>query len=214
MSSVSEATARQAPGFSIAVPGDWIIVDLEEVRSPDVVEQLINRRIDSDQLAAESREAAIDLITRTAAGAVDSGVQLTAVLVATDAGGTFLASVTASCIEIREPDPTAGGGSDAEFFEQREVDARDVARAVEAHSSSSEQVTLPAGPAIRIERLVSLPLGGSLSQDLYSVQYVVPAGGGDIAIVLTGTSTAVRRKADLDRVFGEIAETLAIDRPA
>ncbi len=71
---------------------------------------------------------------------------------------------------------------------------------------------MPAGPAARVQLTLPVELGGSFSQDIYSVQYILPTDQRGNALLLTGTSTAVRRKEDLNRVFLEIAETLEIER--
>lgn len=201
-----------APGFSIAVPGDWIIIDLELAQDPAIIEQLIDSRIEQGVLSSDSRDAASAAIERVAHHAVESGMRFAAVLLADQGGGAFVASVTVASAVFDVPDPSGSMDSpDNAATVPAEQNSWFAASETAPRNTHSEDVRLPAGPAARIERIVPYPLAESVTQDVYSVQYVVPVDESGEALVITGTSPAIRRKDVLDRLFREIAETLEIE---
>jgi hypothetical protein len=179
-----------------------------------VIDEIIDRRIEQEQLSPESRAAAVAAVTRVMANAVDSGLQFAAVLLVEEATGPIVASVTATSVLISPPE-SSGSEDAADVSLHRETDgaraSADPDDSSGADRTSPTEVRLPTGPAVRIERVVPYAVTESIAQQVYSVQYVVPVDEHGAGIVITGTSPAIRRKDDLDRVFQEIAETLQVD---
>lgn len=202
-----------APAFSIAVPGDWIIIDLDLAQEVEVVQEIIDRRVLQGVIASESRDAAVALVARVASQAASDGVRFAAVLVVEQPAGPVIASVTVTSILVESGGP--GTGDWRGEGEQRNVESDDdrveADGPVRLSGSDTSQVVLPAGPAFRVERVMSYPISDAVEQEVYSVQYVVPADERGNVIVIVGMSPAIRRKADLDALFAEIAHTLEMD---
>ena len=191
-----------APGFSIAVPGDWIVIDADAAARPGALEQLVDARVGDGELDTAAREEALEVVSRLAAGYGDARLRYAAILVATDDGGPVVASVAVTAAIVGEPagEPRPGGP------EVPEAPAN--VGELERHRRT---VVLPAGPAVRIERLMSYKLTPTLDQEVYAVQYVLPVNETGSTLTLTGLSPAVRRRDDLDRLFREIADTIDLD---
>jgi hypothetical protein len=204
-----------APGFSVAVPGDWIVLDLDAAQDRDGVLKALDRRIEQGVLRETSRQEAFELINRVARDAAESRLRFAAVLITEDADGPVVASLTVMSIWLR----TAGDADEMRPAEEAAGRSReppadtdgDRFPAATRRDASSEEVTLPAGPALRFERTIGHRLSGSLEQEVYSVEYVLPADDRGATLVLSGVSPAVRRKADLDAIFTEIAESIRIE---
>ena len=208
-----------APGFSIAVPGDWIVVNLELAADPGLVGGLIDAQIANGALKAESRQEAVRIVTRIIDQAANSGVRFAAALVAEDDEGPLVASVTLSVARLLLPDLAEVGTADLDDLEVTlnrplAVEADDAADTIGVGTATNTQMVLPVAPAVRVERVMSYRLTETLSQDVYSVQYVVPIDEDGLTFTITGVSPAMRRKSDLDRVFAEIADTLRLERTA
>jgi hypothetical protein len=202
-----------APAFSIAVPGDWIIIDIDLAQDVEVVQEIIDRRVLQGVIASESRDAAVALVARVASQAADDGVRFAAVLVVEEPGGPVIASITVTSILVERGEPDTGdwrGEGDQTSAERNEGPVQDDGP-VELAGSQASQVVLPAGPAFRVESVMSYPISNAIDQEVYSVQYVVPVDEDGNVIVIVGMSPAIRRKGDLDAVFAEIAHTLEID---
>lgn len=209
---MNPSRAAVAPALSIAVPGDWIIVDVDLTQNPALVEEIIDRRVHQEVITRRARDAAVELVTRVARDAAEAGVRFAAVLVTEDGGGTVVASLTVTSIWLDESDADADGSEavhDTPAAVQR-TDGADTGGT--ARPSRTEEVVLNAGPAVRLERVVALPVSDSLDQQVYSVDYVVPVDQSGATVVVSGTSPAIRRKDDLDAIFAEIANTLDIER--
>ena len=210
MSTIDEP-AGTVPGFSIGVQGDWVIVDIEQAADEAAVSSLIDDRVAEGVIALESRDAAVEVVTRIAQDAQSGGVLFAAVLVADDELGPIVASVAATVATLPAvaPDEPPPDTLIEERIESRDGDDESVVM----RRATNVKVQLPAGPAVRIERAISYDRGESLSQDVYAVQYLVPIDEAGTTITVTGISPSVRRKPELDGVFHEIASSLEIDRP-
>lgn len=206
------AHSPAAPAFAIAVPGDWMIIDLELAQREDVIDALIEKRVAEGVLSPESRHAAAAAMARVAHQAVEEEMRFAAVLVTEHGGWPTAASVTVATA-FAPPDAEESGETGEATTSAENRNTAWFGRSEASGRGSSEQVVLPAGPAVRVERTISVPLTDTFSQDVYSVQYVVPVNEEGSALVITGTSSAIRRKDDLDRIFREIAESLDIERP-
>lgn len=200
------------PGMSIAVPADWIIVDPERATDADAVAEVIDKRIGDGSLTEEFRDSSIELVGRIARQAIEMDVRFTAVLVTADRGGPVVAFVTlgSALFEMTSDARTNGTTSEADAAPSGEGSQ---ATGSSARAPVVTRLRLPSGPAVRVERSTPFAVGAQYSQDIYSVQYLVPIDEQGTAALITGASPAIRRKDDLDRVFQEIAETLEIDRP-
>ena len=144
-------------------------------------------------------------------------MRFAAALVTEDAGGPIVASVTASFHVLAPLDDPDTEIDELDLTERLDGDVANGSGAgdegaVETFTAQRSRVTLPAGPAVRIERVMQYGGGDSYAQDVYSVQYVLPLDEHGLSLTITGTSPAIRRKDDLDRIFAEIAETMRIER--
>ncbi len=194
------------PAFSIGVPGDWIILDLELTEDPDLVQEIVDRRVAQGILEEESRDAAVALVTRVAHEATERGVRFAAVLIVQEAAGPTVASFTAMTALLASPKPVGDVAASEDGPSLGESEG-----ASSTTTLTEEEVSLPAGQALRIERVVAYPLNDGIDQEVYAVQYVIPVGPDGAAIVLGGVSPAIRRQEDLARLFQEIAETLRVE---
>jgi hypothetical protein len=211
------STVSSTPGFNVGVPGDWVIVDFETPDDVDALAGVVDQRVSDGLVPEDARDDVVALVTRIATDAFDSGVRFAAALVTHDGGGLVVASVTVGFHVLSPPEDVDADVDDVELTEPLDSSVVDRTEAgspgaVTESNAARSRVTLPGGPAVRIERVMAYSLGEGHEQDVYSVQYVLPVADGGLSLVLTGTSPAIRRKADLDRVFGEIAETLEIER--
>lgn len=209
------------PAFSIAVPGDWFTLILEDARDAEHVGSMVDGRVEQGDLDDDVREEAIALITRITQRATADGVRFAAALVAADDQGGIVVSTTLSVGRL-EPEPPANS-NDSDVHDDLGVTIGSPAPATTATAGAGSsgatlantvttQVALPAGPAVRLERVFEYPVDEARSHEVYAVQYVLPVDGDGLAFTLTGVSPAIRRKADLDRVFAEIADTIQIER--
>jgi hypothetical protein len=111
------------PNISVATPGDWIPVDLEEVSAHAGAERLLGERVAQIPKLAPYREDLVGMLERTAQAAVDLDVGFAA----------FLADVLPDGAPVVASMSVALAGGALEDIDGEEVD-------------------LPAGPTRRAER--------------------------------------------------------------
>ncbi len=229
MTASAEPERGQAigPAFSIAVPGDWIILDPALVQDASLIEEIIDRRVDEQVITRRSRDAAVALVSRVAVDIEEAGVRFGAVLLTENTGGPIVATLVVASILLTRAETSRGEqetgpvnrGEDGSITDHQdgwaEGDVTDESPG-ETHALEvkTDEVVITSGPALRIERMLGRAVGGSLEQEVYSVEYVVPVDANGATIVITGTSTAIRRKPALDAVFAEIANSLRLRRTA
>lgn len=215
--STENPESREHPALSIAVPGTWMIVDLERLEDAPTIEALVDERVTDGSIAEESRAEAADIVTRAMVRAHEAGVRFAAVFIADDEHGPVVASVTVTSAWLDVPElADLSSDDDEQVVLRRHADQAPDTRESPYGSnvSTSTQVVLPAGPAVRIERIVSRPVTDTVSQEAYAVQYVVPVNHEGLTVTVTGVSPALRLRAELGQAFAEIAETLEITRPS
>jgi hypothetical protein len=212
------------PNVSIAVPGNWIALDLEAAEDPRAIEAIVNQRIADGTFAEPARHDVASLLNRLVARMVDDHVLFAAALVDDTPGGTVVASVALTAARVSRP---AAGATPAEdqlgvSLKRRpsatasadfQLGAEDVGVPLTTiKRSTSAPIDLPAGPAVRIDRVDSYPLSERADQEMVIVQYVIPLDDDGMVLTLTGSSPAVRAKDAVSAMFQEIAETIEIDR--
>lgn len=208
------------PDITIAVPGDWVIFDVDELAAGTDVAGLIDARIAEDVLRPDARDDAIALVERIGTYAVESGVRFAAALIAEDEAGPIVLCVTAAMIRLPVPDlaqldpdrPADEIDVTLGSREHRDTDERPPGATF--HDSVTTQVVIKAGPAVRLERVASFPLDEGVSQEIYSIQYIIPLDENGLTVTVTGVSPAIRRKSDIDLLLDEIADTVTVARPA
>jgi hypothetical protein len=198
---------------AISTPGDWIVIEHGAIDDAAAVDRLVGQRLDAVPELAPHRDELVTTVARTAARAQREGVVFAAVLADPGArSAPVMANLVVATSALPDPAlvesavPAAGG----------ELSDPDPA----AESSPEEGVTqrvvhsllLPGGPALRVARLVSLPLvEGGPELAVLSVQYFFTADGLDQALVLSFTSPSVAAHEELQAIFHAIAETFRVE---
>lgn len=188
---VSDAELR----LGLSTPGDWITVDPGELAGRDLLPGI--------EELGELRDQVEDALSRSAEDARRAGVVLSAVVVHLDREAPLLANLVVS---VRAA-PEADGGDATE-----EPGSAPAAMGGRADASRREEpVQLPAGPAVRVARLVDLPLGGTdASMTWLSVQYALLVVELGQVVILHFASPSVAAHEELLPLFHEIAETLEL----
>ena len=210
------------PQVSIAVPGDWIIFNLQAMQDSETVASLIDERIKDDVLRADSRDEAMAIVSRVGSYATEHDVWFAAAYVAEDEAGPVVISLTATVMRLPLPDLQELDAKDAGTDDvdvrlngQSEASAAPATTAGgEFHNAVTTQVVLNAGPAVRVERVASFPTAGDdrMSQEIYTVQYVLPLDEDGLTLTVTAISPSIRRKSQIDLVLDEIADTVTVTR--
>lgn len=186
----------------VATPPAWRILDLSELTDIHATQSLI-----ADQLAGrvDGDEGFAATVAELVVGAFRTGVFFAALSIPGEGASIDLTSVTLAV--PRPPDrDTVDGGSDPVGA----TGARSNLGPVETQPGASQNaVSLPAGPAARVESLHMLQLGPRVSLPVFCVEYALAVPGTQSAVVLTFTTVA---PSDADRLraeFADIASTLA-----
>lgn len=206
-------TALATPSFSVAVPGDWIIIDVEGTADVQVITEIIDRRVADGIIDPASRDAAVRLVTRISQSALDSGVRFAAAMVTEDDGGPVVISMAISFATLPPPGDVSDPDDDIEVTLRRNLaEQADQGESLDTRTLSRDAVVLAGGrQAIRVTRVVGYPITTAMTQELYAIQYVVPLEPEGVALVATATSPAIRRSEDIDELIDAIMQTLDVE---
>lgn len=197
-------------------PGDWIVFDLRDADGAPV-ERLVADRLDDLEGLAPHRDQLVGFVARTWQRARREGVLLAAILVdQAERGAPVIANLALARAPAppRAPREAAGppGGSGLAAVDDTLARQATERRVTERVVTS---VLLPGGPALRVARLLDLPLApDGPSVAVLSVQYVFTASDLDEAFVLAFSSPSIAAHEELQALFHAIASTLRIGQAA
>jgi hypothetical protein len=192
---VSPAASIAESSFAIATPGNWFNIRLprDATAADELAAQLLGAGPDEADSAEELRG-----LVRSLVSAVDALDVLCAYATVFNSEGHWLpASLVVNAFPQR-------GQILTEIAEQLSGNGG-------AHPSAVRMVELPAGPAIRVERLREWA-GSTDGRHPVSVmvQYVIEAPG-DLALVLTFSTPALGMAEQLGSVFHSVARTVRFE---
>jgi hypothetical protein len=197
-------SSRETFDVSIATPGNWIPLDAFLPDDADV-ESLVGDRLAEVPELAPHADDLVETVTKTLSHTREEGVLFCAVLAdLTDDGDPVIANLTV--VTAPAPPPRDGQTEPAGLAE---IEAN-VAEADEPDVSqrSVDSMLLPGGPAVRIARVVDLPLAeGGPALTTLAVQYFLTVPDEDQFVVLSFTTPTVAKHLELQAVFHEIALT-------
>lgn len=200
--------------FSIATPADWIVVDVEALGDRAVIAGLVDQRVAEEPALDRYRDELAELVERSARLADQAGVLFCATLATTRGDDApILATVTVAAGE--RPSTDVAAPSQDETDRAPGVLVNQIDEPDGSTRFAPAGVELPAGPAMRIQRVEDVPLFSDTSLVCLSVQYVlgVPYAP-DQFIALTFTTPSLAYRARLSNLFGDIAATFAwVDGP-
>jgi hypothetical protein len=203
--------------IDIALPGDWVVIADKALADPAQVEALVGTRLDEVPELAPYRDDLVASVSNSAAAIERNGVLLTAVLAELTPDGRArtanLAVAAAPMPEAVEP-AASEPASDAEPespLRELERSLADLPTEDQVSHRRVESVLLSNGPAVRIARLLEVPLsddGPRLS--MLSVQYFFLLSETRQVVVLNFTTPSLGELPYLQGVFHAIANGFAI----
>lgn len=197
--------------FSIATPGDWMVVDFDVLGDQAVIGGLVDQRVEEEPALEPHRDELAELVLRSARIAEAAGVMFCATLATTrDDGAPILATLS---VAAGEKDTSIDPNADAMPASADESPEIVVNRIEESDGSTRYApvaIELPSGVAARMEHLGDVPLFGSASLVCLTVQYVLEVPHAvDQFLALTFTTPSLAYRARLTDLFDDIARTFA-----
>lgn len=198
-------TASDTFDVSIGTPGNWI--PLEAYLPPDAdVDALVGERLAEVPELAPHREHLVETVESTIERARGEGVLFCAILAdLTEDGTPVIANLAVATVPA--PPPTDDGRTEPVGLAEIEETAA-AADEPDVSQRTVDSMLLPGGPAVRIARLIELPLaedGPSLTT--LSVQYFLTVPDENQFVVLSFTTPTVAQHLELQALFHEIALT-------
>ena len=191
--------------LSIATPGNWLTVEPEDFGDRAAVEGMVEGRLDEIPQLAPHRAQLLESVVATLGRAREDGVVHCAVLVdLTDTQQPLLANLTVAVTPAPPPDPER-----ADLPRIAEIEAALADHEPDVAQREVGSMLLPGGPAMRIARMIDLPLAGegdhALSITVLSVQYFFSVPGEDAFVVLNFASPSIGAHLRLQSLFHDIA---------
>ena len=191
--------------LSVATPGNWLTVEPDAFADRTAVEGMVEGRIDEIPELAPHRSQLLESVVRTLGRARQDGVVHCAVLVdLTETKQPLLANLTVVVTPAPPPDPERGDLPRIAEIEDALADHEPDVTQREVNS-----MLLPGGPAMRIARMIDLPLAGegegTVSITVLSVQYFFAVPGEDAFVVLNFSSPSIGAHLRLQSLFHDIA---------
>lgn len=168
----------------VSTPGNWVALDLDQLGDETLVARLVDDGLAEMPALATHRDELIGLLVRSTDAARQAGVAFAAVMIDTSGSATpVVASLTVAIIDWSGESP--------------------------APEDDQETVTLPAGEALRCERVQPTAITADGTEVMVlTTQYVLPMAGRQRLALMTFTSPNVPERDDLSVLFRRIAETL------
>jgi len=195
----SSGATTEVQDFRLAVPANWLTVDLDARTSRRSIARLVEERAGSHPETAESRRQLTQMLQTAAEDAIEQGAVYAAILSTVIAERPVSASLI--CTVTTSPEPV-------------EVDqvASELRR---PHTSPSvplevEVVDLPVGRAVRTRgrRIGEMPAPVLRRVEVESLQYFVPVPGAKRLLLLSFSTPNLPIADALVELFDAIAATL------
>jgi hypothetical protein len=185
----------------IATPSTWRVLDLSELEDVRATESLIAKQLGD---GVDGGEAFAATLAGLAAGTAQAGLFFAALSVPDERGTIDLTSVTLA-IPVAPHKATAGISDSMKTQEAK----TELAPFETRRGASQNAVSLPAGPAARVEVSHMLDISAQITLPVFCVEYAVALPSSTRTLVVTFTTIA---PSDMDRLRAEfegIASTLA-----
>jgi hypothetical protein len=196
---------------TITLPGNWLTVDLDSFDDKTAVQRLVTDRLADIPALAGHEADLVELISRSASLGQSEGVSFAAVLADVYDGDPIVADLALAATpsparESENADAASSLGIRQALGIQSAVDEPGVRK------RAVDDVSLAAGPAVRIARIHDLPLGETGVQlTVLTVQYWLFAPGNDRIVVLNFATPSLTHHKELARQFHTIAESLLFE---
>jgi hypothetical protein len=195
---VSAADASIA--IAITTPGDWIAFDPALFTDSVSAETLLGERLEAVPELASYREELLAVCARTMARASSDGVLYTALLADLRAEREpMLGSLAVVTTPAPPPDP------ESPMPKLADIEERIADREPDVEQRLVQSILLPGGPALRVARVVELPLTATLRIVGLTVQYFLTVPGEDQFVILSFASPTLAAHVELQQIWHDIA---------